>query len=160
MIPFRQIFLFLGRFVIGGWSISLRFGFVVTGRSAVIVALRTFSLSLLPLFGLLLSLVIGLDGSWLFTSLGTVTAFFLFLVPVVVFIAVAAISLAAVSAFAVAVEAGQAFLLQQVYRLLGLGAVSFFDEAIRLDAAFIQSDNLECASAADGYQVGRNMLVG
>ena len=52
-----------------------------------------------------------------------------------------------------------ALLFQQVHRLFGLGAMGFFYQAVGLDATFVQTDNLEGASAADGHQVGRDVLV-
>lgn len=50
-------------------------------------------------------------------------------------------------------------MFQQVHRLFGLGAMGFFYQAVGLDATFVQTDNLEGASAADGHQVGGDVLV-
>ena len=44
-------------------------------------------------------------------------------------------------------------------RLFGLGAMGFFYQAVGLAATFVQTANLEGASAADGHQVGRDVLV-
>lgn len=50
-------------------------------------------------------------------------------------------------------------MFQQVHRLFGFGTMGFFYQAVGLDATSVQTDNLEGASAADGHQVGRDVLV-
>ena len=130
MIYFRCFVLFLNRFVISNRFIPLGFRFVVVRALAVIVVpLRASLISLcsflIPLrFGLLF---LRLRGGWLFAALGAVIGtFFLLFVPVSIIIPVTVVAVSAIFVFAVAVEAGQTFLFQQVHRLLRFGAVCFF----------------------------------
>ena len=87
---------------------------------------------------------------------------FLLFIPVaaVISITVSIVAVSAVLVLAVTVEAGQAFLFQQVYRFLGFGAMCLFQQALRFDAPFIQTDNFKGASSADSNQIGRDTLVG
>lgn len=82
----------------------------------------------------------------------------LFLFPVTVVVAVFA-TVAVTLAFTVTVKAGEALLFQQVYRLFRFGAMVFFCQAVGLDAASVQADDLKSPSAADGHQVGGDILV-
>ena len=62
----------------------------------------------------------------MFAALGAVIGtFFLLFVPVSIIISVTVVAVSAIFVFAVAVEAGQTFLFQQVHRLLRFGAVCF-----------------------------------
>lgn len=81
-------------------------------------------------------------------------------VAAVISITVSIVAVSAVLVLAVTVEAGQTFLLQQVYRFLGFGAMCLFQQALRFDAPFIQTDNFKGASSADSNQIGRDTLVG
>lgn len=128
MIYFRCFVLFLNRFVISNRFIPLGFRFVVVRALAVIVVpLRASLISLcsflIPLrFGLLF---LRLRGGWLFAALGAVIGtffFFLFRFPLLFPLPLLPSPL---FCFAVAVEAGQTFLFQQVHRLLRFGAVCF-----------------------------------
>ena len=87
-----------------------------------------------------------------FVGVVAVSFFLLLAVPVV--------TVAAVFPFPAAVEAGQAFLFQQVYRFLGGFTVCLFCQAVGLDAALVQPYYFKGASAADGHQVGWDALVG
>ena len=83
---------------------------------------------------------------------------FLSLVTAVVAV-LATVAVTATLAFPVAVKASETLLFQQVHRLFGFGTMGFFYQAVGLDATSVQTDNLEGASAADGHQVGRDVLV-
>lgn len=148
----------------------MRFRLIVTGRTTVvIVPLLTFALLLVTLFGGLpvlflprlpvlpglFSLTVGLGSTLLRTTVST-----LFLFPVTVVVAVfATVAVTATLAFTVTVKAGEALLFQQVYRLFRFGAMVFFCQAVGLDAASVQADDLKSPSAADGHQVGGDILV-
>ena len=107
----------------------------------------------------LFSLVVGLRSTLLLTSLRTtVSTLFLSLVTAVVAV-LATVAVTATLAFPVAVKASETLLLQQVHRLFGFGTMGFFYQAVGLDATSVQTDNLEGASAADGHQVGGDVLV-
>ena len=92
------------------------------------------------------------------TSLRTAVSAFLPSLVAAVAVVFTTIAVTAVFAFTAAVKAGEALLFQQVYRFLGLGTMLFY-QTVGLDSTPVQADNLKGPSAADGHQIGWNILV-